>query len=423
MQIMQPKKTIYFTAWLVCIIAAIFYCYEYLLRIEPSVVSSALMQQFNITAAGFGIITALYYYAYSPMQMVVGIIIDRFGTKAIIGLATLACVIGSFLFSISHSIYVAGFARFLIGFGSSFAFIGALKLAAEWLPRNQFAFFVGLTTAFGMISGMVGSNGLTSLVHAIGWKNTQHLGTIVGVVLIPIIFLWVRDTPGWKNSPINKPKTLKQTIFGFKQICKNPQMWICGIVGCMLYLSLSAFAELWGISFLQSAYAITDKQAAFSCSMVFIGWLVGGPFSGWLSDHIKRRKALLVWGGILSAVTFAIVILNPLKLVSGISLSVLLFLFGVFSSVEILCFAISKESNHSDVTATAVAFTNLLVMIGGMIFQPLLGLLLDFFWSGQMQNGVRIYTAADYQHVFLIIPVFMLLGSVFAFNLKETLND
>lgn len=415
----MKKNTNIILAWLICLLGAIFYCYEYLLRIEPSVMIPELMGQFGITAASFGLVTALYYYAYTPMQLVVGILIDRYGTRLIITLAVTCCAIGSFLFSTSSSLYIAGAGRFLIGFGSAFAFVGVLKLAAEWLPKHHFALFTGFATGLGMVGAMAGDVELSVLVHQIGWRPTLYIGTGIGAVLIPIIWLLVRDTPKWRAAHGGSKTNFSDTFIGLWQIIKNPQMWFAGIIGCAYYLSLAVFAELWGIPFIQTVYQLPHHQAAFVCSLVFAGWLIGAPFNGWLSDKSKTRKVPLIIGGILSLIVITIIIFKPLNISVNL-LYVLIFLFGFFSSVQIVCFAVGRENNPTHVAATAVAFTNLLIMLGGMVFQPLVGKLLDIGWLGQIAKGVRIYSAADYQHALLIIPIFIFIGILLAFKIRET---
>ena len=415
----MSKKSSIVIAWLICLLGAIFYCYEYMLRIEPSVMIPELMRQFSVTAASFGLVTALYYYAYTPMQIVVGVLIDRYGTRLILTLAVLSCTLGSLLFSTSNSLYVAGAGRFLIGFGSAFAFVGVLKLAAEWLPKHHFALFTGFATGLGMVGAMVGDVELSVLVHQIGWRHTLYIGTFVGLILIPIIWLLVRDTPKWRETHAGRKTSFSDTFAGLWQMIKNPQMWFAGIIGCAFFLSLTVFGELWGIPFVRSVYHISHHQAAFVCSLVFAGWLVGAPFNGWLSDKSKTRKLPLIIGGILSLLVILIIIFKPIN-ISLYLLYALVFLFGFFSSVQIICFAVGRENNPTHVAATAIAFTNLLIMLGGMVFQPLFGKLLDMGWLGQMYKGVRIYSAADYQHALLIIPICIFIGILLAFRIRET---
>ncbi len=115
---------------IICAIGALFYCYEFILRIVPGVLQSELSAAFgNVSASTFGQIAALYYFAYSPMQLPVGMLMDRFGPRRLLTLACLCCTLGSYLFSYSTFLWIAGMGRFLVGFGSAFAFVGVLSLA------------------------------------------------------------------------------------------------------------------------------------------------------------------------------------------------------------------------------------------------------------------------------------------------------
>src|SRR5665213_3174456 len=79
--------------WLICGIGMLFYCYNYFLRVSPSVMQDDLMQNLHITAYQFGNLAAFYYYAYTPMQIPVGMIYDRFGARIVLFIACLVAVI------------------------------------------------------------------------------------------------------------------------------------------------------------------------------------------------------------------------------------------------------------------------------------------------------------------------------------------
>ncbi|MCK4870715.1 MAG: MFS transporter [Gammaproteobacteria bacterium] len=414
------QRTSLFVGFLVCGLGALFYCYEYLLRIEPSVMIPELMREFGVTASSLGLLTALYYYAYTPMQLVVGLLTDTFGVRLIITVAIAICTFGSLLFSTTHSIYIAGIGRFMIGLGSAFAFVAVLKLAAVWLPKKHFAFFAGFATALGMVGAMAGDVELTVLMHRIGWQHTLYIGTVIGAILIPVIWLVVRDGPKKSVIATNEvAANYKETFRGLWEIIKNPQMWLSGFIGCAMFLSLSVVAELWGIPFLKAVYHLSADNAAFACSSVFLGWLVGAPLSGWISDRGRNRRLPIIFGAIFSALVLSVIIYHPVNF-TLIHLSILLFLFGLFSSAEVICFAIARENNPTHVAATAIAFTNLLVMVGGVVLQPLVGRLLDIGWRGATLNGVRVYTASDYQHAFWIIPICIIVAAVLTVILRES---
>ncbi|CAL7960344.1 Major facilitator family transporter transporter [Gammaproteobacteria bacterium] len=411
------------TDWIICTLAAIFYCYEYLLRMEPSVMVTELMHEFQANATELGTLSAFYYFIYTPMQIIVGLLSDLYGPRKILTLAVIACAVGSYIFGIAHTLPIAAIGRLLIGFGSAFAFVTVLKLAASWLPQRFFALFVGLATALGMLGGMVGSIVLSSLVHSIGWQQTITVGTVLGVILTPIVWLIIRDKPETalqeNNTPKTKPHYL-ETFVGLLKILKKPQMWLNGFIACLMYLSLSLFAELWGNSFLANVYHLPTESVATANSMVFLGWLVGGPLIGYISDITCTRRIPISIGCLLSALTISLVIYFPQMNISLLYL--LLFLFGIFSSFEVLCFAISRENNPDSLVATASSFTNLLTMAGGIVCQPLVGKILDLFWSGQTHSGDRIYSAIDYQYALTILPLAFLLGFILTFWLKETRN-
>jgi MFS family permease len=407
--------------WVICGLAAVFYCYEYLLRIQPSVMVPELMRQFSISADKFGVIISLYYIAYTPMQVVVGVMTDLYGPRYILSFAVIVCTIGSFLFAIADNLYLAGAGRFLIGFGSAFAFVSALKLASIWLPLNRFALFAGLVTALGMVGGMVGAIGLTHLVKVVGWKATVYGGSILGAILTPIIWMVIRDKQEASATKQSSKIAYKETFYGLKVILFNWQAWAAGLVGCVLYMSLSVFAELWGIPFLKEVYHLDPNQAAVTVSMVFLGWLIGAPLTGWISDRIQKRRFPLLFGCILSAIAISWVIYfpnTPLILVK-----VLLFLFGVFSSIEVVCFAVGRETSPRHVSGAAVSFINLLVMLGGMAFQPLVGKFLDMNWAGQMEQGIRVYGVHGYQIALSILPISMVVGVLLTLVMRESFEN
>ena len=189
------KNTAKGIGWLICSMGMIFYAYEFLLRISPSVMEPNLRAYFNINAEGFGSLVGLYYMAYTPMQLLVGPIVDLYGPRLVLTLATVICALGSLIFGTTHLVWVAGIGRFLVGFGSAFAFVSALKLASVWLPINRFAMFTGLVTALGMVGGMVGDIGLTRVVDPVGWQTTILYGAGFGIFLAPLIALIVRNHP------------------------------------------------------------------------------------------------------------------------------------------------------------------------------------------------------------------------------------
>jgi MFS family permease len=399
----------------ICLIGTLFYCYEFVLRIIPGVLQSELSEAFgDLSASAFGQISALYYFAYSPMQLPVGILMDRFGPRRLLFLACLCCAIGSLMFSYSSSVLLAGAGRFLVGFGSSFAFVGVLSLAVNWLPKRFFSLVAGLMTTLGMMGLIYGEVKITEMAASMGLNYVLLMMVLIGFLLTGLTFFVVRDGPG--GSQI-KGQSLPEFFRNIGRVLLSPQIWLIGFVGACLYTSMSVFGELWGKSYLEQAHHLSKIQAAKTISFMFLGWGIGAPLAGFFSDWSGRRVLPLVLGSILSLICIGIILYCPG--LSYFSLNVLIFLYGLFSGTEIIVFVMAKENSGVDLSGTVFAAANMIVTLGGVIFQPLVGVLLDKFGAGHVVDGVHVYSTIDYQLALSILPIGLLLVLVSAFFLKD----
>ncbi|MBX3708815.1 MAG: MFS transporter [Gammaproteobacteria bacterium] len=409
--------------WLIVCCGMLFYCYNYFLRVSPSVMQVELTQAFHITATQFGTLAGLYYWAYTPMQIPAGIVYDKFGVRFVLCVACLIAVIGLSVFTSSNNYMAAGTGRFMIGLGCAFAYIGTLKLASIWLPPNRFATVAGLTTAVGMTSGALAQKYLTHVVETIGYQASLRSALAAGVVLSIIIIMLVRNRPSahtmMTENKMQTPINIGQFITALHHIFTNPQMWLIGIIGCLLYLPSSVFLDLWGIPYLKAVYHLTSEQAVAISSYTFFGWIISGPIIGLFSDTIRRRRVPLTVTGFFAALLLCVVFYVP-----GISLSELytiFFMIGFCCGAHPLCFALGKENNPIQISGTAVAVTNMLIMAGGAIFQPVVGKLLDLHTTSSMSDaGLPIYSSSDYTFALSIVPIGVALGIFLSIFLKET---
>lgn len=400
---------------LICFVGAVFYCYEFILRIIPGALQSELSAALgHISATTFGQISALYYFAYSPMQMPVGMLMDRFGPRRLLTFACLCCTLGSWMFTLTHSMFLVGSGRFLVGFGSSFAFVGVLSLTINWLPRRYFSLVVGLVTTLGMLGLVYGEVKITQWSQIIGWEQVLLVIAIIGSGLSVLMLFIVRDGPeGFKSH--NQP--LPEFFHNVLKVLMSPEVWLIGFIGACLYTSLSVFGELWGKAYLEQAHHLSKVDAAKTVSAVFLGWAVGAPLSGYLSDKTGKRVLPLALGAILSLICISLVLYMP-----GLSywtLNILLFLYGLFSGTEIIVFIMAKECSGAKLSGTVFAATNMIVTLGGVIFQPLVGKLLDTFGDSGIVGGAHIYTVVDYQVALSVLPISLLLVTILVFFIKD----
>lgn len=423
----ENRKHYALIGWLICGLGAVFYSYEYLLRIAPSVMEHSLRSHFNLSATGFGFLSSIYYFAYVPMQLPVGVLLDRYGPQRLLTIACFICVVGTFLFTGTSTFWVAATGRFLVGFGSAFAFVGVLKLATIWLPENRLAMASGMTSALGPIGAMLGDNFLELFVESWGWIKTLNITAYFGIILTIVLWFGIHDKQG-KHRQHGTVSNIKSGMIDLGIIIRNKQIWVNGMYGCLVYLPTTVFAELWGIPYLMHAHGMSAHAAGVANSFLFLGFILGAPLMGYISDRLARRKFPMLFGAAGAAVLMMVILYLPG--LSETSIQYLMFLLGLLYSAQAIVFAVGRELSPGEAAGTAMAVTNMIVMLGAMFLQPLVGRLLDFSLSKHLgdaavsgaavSNLQRLYSVDDYQFALSIIPVGILIAAILTFFLKET---
>jgi sugar phosphate permease len=415
--------------WVICGIGAVFYSYEYLLRITPSVMEPALREHFSLSATGFGIFSAFYYYAYVPMQLPVGILMDRWGPRRLLTLACALSVLGLWIFAGTSVVSFAAAGRFLTGFGSAFAFVGVLKLATIWLPEDKLAMVAGFAAALGTIGAMVGDNLLGAMVLKLGWQKAVHFTALFGLFVIVLMWFGIHDKKNHIEDDGGTVTSFKDGLKDLKYILTNKQIWINGAFGCLIYLPTTVFAELWGIPYLSHARGMSLPEAEFANSLIFLGFMFGAPTWGYLSDRLHQRKKPMFIGALGAAIMMTLVLYLPG--VKSHTLYFMMFVLGLFYGVQAVVFAVGRELSPKEAAGTAIATTNMFVMLGAMLLQPLIGSLLDHSVASRYGDslssvylnvdGMReLYTVGDYQFAMVVMPIGIFLAAILALFLKET---
>lgn len=417
---MKEKSSISLYSWIVWAIGASFFFIQYFPRIIPSIATVKLMQDFHVDALSLGGLSAFYLIAYISMQVPAGVLLDRFGVRRLLIIAVLAEAVGCLIFATTDTLHMAEIARFLGGFGGAFGFVGAMKLASLWFPVRYFGVLAGATQALGMLGAAIGQGPMAYVLSVYSWRTGLLFFAFAFFLLALVIFIVVRD----RKSPVHKPgeHVASADKLGFLEsllfVLKNPQSWInAGYLG-LVYAPTMVFAELWGVSYLQGAYNISHEMAALVVSAIFWGWAVGGPIAGWLSDHIGRRKPVMLVSALASLVLITLIIYGtfmPLWL-----LFVCCFFYGVGNTGIGASYALSGEINPRRVAGTSIAFANMSSIIIGAFMQPIVGWLLVLFWDHKIVNDVPWYSVSEYQQAFISLPLCLVVGFIFAMLVKDS---
>lgn len=408
-------------AWFTWSFGAFFYVYQLILRNFPGVMTEDLMRDFSVEACTLGILSAFYLLSYSSLQIPVGLGMDKFGPTRLLRGAILLCCVGTTLFAIADSFYLACFGRFLIGMGATCAFLGSVKLGTLWFPPEKLALVVGLTMVAATIGAMLGQAPLALLVDILGWREALlYVVVPIGVFLAAGIWFFVKDGPrGYTRTGVAPSEvTPKLLLVHLKDIVTNYRIWAIGFYGALMYLPMLAFIDLWGIPFLSERYGIDRATAGSMTTMYYIGIGIGSPLFALISNALKKRKLPMIIGAVFSIILNAVAIYMPD--VPSFYMYVLLLAAGISFSSQPLIFSAVCQLTPLSSNGTVVSFTNMLVMILGVLAQPLVGWFLDLSWGGNIVNGVPYYTVEDYRFALLVVPISLILSLVLMVFIPET---
>ncbi len=410
----QRSKFIY--GIFVYLVALTFLLFEMAIQVTPSLLTDTLMKELEVGAGAIGLISAFYFYSYMLMQVPVGLLFDRYNAQIILPISIFLCSLGVYIFGTSANIALIGLARFIMGAGSAFAFVGVLVVVKRWFHPRQFAFFAGiaqLAAAFGALSGVLF---LSKVLDSMNWHKMMHLISIIGFVLTIISALIVRDNPD-SNRHIPLLHDIRQEL---KVVLKSAQTWFLALFGFCSWAPVGVLGALWGVPFIELRYNVSTVEAAFAISFLWVGLGITSPTIGLLSDKIHKRKPFIIFCPLIGVIaSIALIYFNFLTYWASV---VLLLLIGVASAGQILSFAMVKEKNQPLIRSTAVSINNMTLVGGIALLQPLVGVLLHLFWDRAVDSqGIPIYSITDYEVSLSVIPACFFIAFIVAlFFTKET---
>jgi sugar phosphate permease len=400
--------------WLIWGLAAAFVVFNYVQQVVPNVIAGELSQAFKANGSTLGNIAAAYFYAYALLQLPVGLILDRVGTRRPLVIAVLAATVGTLGFARAHDALGAQLARLLMGAGAAFSFIGCLKLAQAWFPPSKFSTLAGMTNTAGMLGAASGAP-VAVLVKAIGWRAAVAWMGGAELLLAILVFAVVRDPPAEHDSSAASQPSAK-TSQGLRDVLANPQVWINAIYATTISLVFVAFGGLWGAGYIQKVYGLDTVGAAGAGSYLFLGGIAGSLFFGWFSDYLKRRKLPMVIAGAGALAAMSGLLYLPGLPLAGFKAG--LFLVGFFSSANIVSYAVARDL-YPSLAGFSIGFLSTCYFAGSAASQPLVGMLLERRHSAASAGGLVALTAGDYRFALSPLVGLMLVGLIAALLLKE----
>ncbi|ABQ56665.1 TPA: MFS transporter [Legionella pneumophila subsp. pneumophila] len=403
-------------AWLVWGLAAAFYFSDYLARVAPGVMHRYLQMDFGINEAGFGILTASFYVPYILMQIPVGLTVDRLSIRWLLTIMSLVTAFGCCVFGLADGLLTASIGRMLIGFSAAFAFICSLRLATSWFPPTMLGLLSGLTQALGMLGAAAGEAPVSFLVSNVGWRHSMLIIAFLFIALSGLLYQFVQDKPGEHRNEIRSVNRIS-ILDSLKIILSNKQTWLNAMYAGFLFGPTAVIGEAIGPAYLQFGRGLGAHAAAFATGLIFIGWGISGPLSGWISDKMGRRKPLMIISAVCGVILSSLFVFIPEM--SQTMAYILFFVFGLTNTGVAISYAVSTEIHDRSVVGTSIAFTNMTSIFVGALFQPLVGRIIDMV-SGPRAYNVETLLLSDFQAGLKLLPLCSLVALILAFTVKET---
>lgn len=404
----RSTQTLSKTAAVAWLVAAFFYFYQYVERSSPSVMMSQLSDTLGKSTLEVASLVAFFYYGYSIFSLAAGAGMDRFGPRQILPVAAVAAGIGALLFATGNS-GAATLGRFLQGAAGGFAPVGAIYIATTRFPASMAATLIGATQMFGMAGGAAGQFLVGPLIASgisckTFWVQMGIAGFCIGALLILLLPPEPRKEQGKAE--------LAKTISGFASVFRNRQSIYCGVIAGLLFLPTTIFTMIWGVRYLQEAHGFEYTVAVLRSASIPLGWIIGCPLLGYLSDRIGRRKPVIIAGGVALFACLGWILFAPPGLLPPYSVGLLA---GVASGSAMVPYTVIKEANPPHLGGTATGVISFLNFSLSALLAP------AFTWTlRHASSGADNMELQHYQFAFMPMLLGVAVAVLLTLRLKET---
>jgi len=398
----KPIEKAFIIAWA---LGCCFYFMEYVVRSSPAVMIANLAARLQATPLVVSGILGAYYYTYSVTSLVAGVALDRVGAKYPVSIGIGILALGCLLFAMP-SWLPEEMGRLCQGAGSAFAFTGCVYLASHGFSARTMATAIGMTQCIGMLGGSAGQFIVGPLIHHgvsvwSFWIACSIICAGIGLGLLEII-------PRETKEP-HPGSALSSIITPYKTVFSNPQSWLSGLISGLLFAPTTIFAMTWGVAFFQQDLKFPYEKSVLISSLVPLGWVIGCPLLGWISDSTGLRKPTLSGGIALMLASFAILILGY----ETIPPAVPALIFGIASGAAMIPYTIIKEANPEQVKGSATGGINFVTFSVTALLGP--------WFAGWY--GKTLSTATDPESHFRSAGIFFLIAMAIALAVSLVIRE
>lgn len=376
-------------------------------RSSLAVAGLVAAERFDISAAQLATFTMLQLLVYAGMQIPVGLLVDRFGSRSVLLSGAVVLSLAQAGFALADSYPLALAARFFVGLGDAMTFICVVRILATWFPARRIPLLTQVTGTVGQLGAIAATVPMTWALGAFGWTRAYLVTASFGLVLAVLGVLLLRDAPGHRNlrGGALSPAAVRRSLAAS---WSHPGTRLGFWIHFTTQSSATTLALLWGYPFFVKGEGRTSGEAGLLLTLIVVSIVVAGPVLGWLvALHPWHRSSMVLV--ILAAIvlSWSVVLAWPGEAPLGV-LVVLVLVIGVGGPASVIGFDVGRTSNPAERLASATGIINVAGFCASLGLVVAIGLVLDWHAPGATTD----YTPADFRWAMSVQYVVWALGLV-----------
>ncbi|MGW7050687.1 MFS transporter [Streptomyces sp. NPDC054887] len=334
--------------------------------------------RFHVNASALSTFSILQLLVYAGMQIPVGLLVDRLGTKKVLTLGVVLFTLGQAAFAFSPSYGTALAARALLGCGDAMTFIAVLRLGARWFPARRGPLIAQLAGLCGMAGNLVSTLIVARMLSGLGWTATFAGSSLAGVLVLVLLLLFLKDHPqGYEPAPAEHAGAAyvrAQIAAAWREPGTRLGMW----VHFTTQFPAMVFLLLWGMPFLVEAQGLTRGTAGELLTLVVVSNMALGLVYGQVVARHGAARAPLALGTVgATALLWAATLAHPGDHAPMWLLVTLCAVLGACGPASMIGFDFARPANPPERQGTASGIVNMGGFVASMTTLLAVGVLLD----------------------------------------------
>ncbi|MCX5398371.1 nitrate/nitrite transporter [Streptomyces sp. NBC_00102] len=334
-------------------------------------------ERFDVNASALSTFSILQLLVYAGMQIPVGLMVDRLGTKRVLALGAVLFTAGQLGFALSPSYGSALASRALLGCGDAMTFISVLRLGTRWFPARRGPLIGQVAALFGMAGNLVSTLFIARALHSFGWTTTFVGSSLAGVLVLVLMLLFLKDHPeGHEPPPVEHAGAAyvrRQIAACWREPGTRLGMW----VHFTTQFPAMVFLLLWGLPFLVEDQGLSRGTAGSLLTLVVLSNMsVGLVYGQVIARHHAARLPLALGTVGATAVFWAAAVFHPGHAPMWL-LIMLCVVLGACGPASMIGFDFGRPANPPERQGTASGIVNMGGFVASMTTLFLVGVLLD----------------------------------------------